>query len=377
MKIKPSYQIAIIGAGPAGCSCAIALQKLGISDIIILDNSKIGKFQIGESVPPDINSIFKQLDIFESFLKENHEPCYGSCSYWGSELRGYNDSILSPFGHGWHLDRSKFNQFMIVEAKKTGSKILTNSTYETSYKKNEGYQIKVNTKDGETKIINANFVIDASGSKGVFASQNNSEKINDRHLVCLGMQFKNSGTKEISKLTHLESVENGWWYAARIPNNKLLVTFYTIPEIVKNKNLQNTNNWLKLLKKATNTSNWIADMEVSDKKIQGYYAPTFCLSQITGENWLTIGDAASSYDPITSQGIIKSMIQGIRAAEIIKHYNNGNEDALNHFEKEIKEQYNTYSTSRTYFYNLEQRWVQSPFWKVMQENKQQITSLKF
>lgn len=366
MKRKLNFKIAIIGAGPAGCSCAIALIKKGIRDVIIIDNSKTGKFHIGESVPPDINSVFKELGIYASFIAENHEPCYGSCSYWGSNLRGYNDSILSPFGHGWHLDRSKFNLFMIEEAIKQGATVLRNSSYRGSNITNTGYNMRITSESGASDFINTQFVVDASGTRGVFASDRESKKNHNTPLVCLSMRFKNKGCSVVSKLTHLESVEHGWWYAAKIPEEKLLVSFYTTAEVIKNKSLHDIKNWFELLKGAKNTYKRIEQMKPIGAKIRGFYTPTFCLSRIVGENWLAIGDAASTYDPITSQGIIKSMSQGIRSSEIIDYYMNGSHEALMNFENEIKYQYGIYNESREYFYNLEQRWQSNPFWKTMQ-----------
>lgn len=370
MNIKNVYRIAVIGAGPAGSSCAIALKNSGFKNVYLIDNSKTGKFHIGESIPPDMNLILKKLGIYESFLKENHEPCFGSCSYWGSELRGYNDSLLSPYGHGWHLDRQKFNQFLVEEAGKLDVKVLMNCSYKSSVKTEEGYRIFLDSGNEEIDALEVDFVVDATGSRAVFASEKGSTKNQDTSLVCLGLRFRNKGNREISKLTHLESVENGWWYAARIPGEHLLVTLYTTSAVVKKRNLHLLENWIKLLQQAPNTNRWITGMEPVDDRTLGFNAPSFCLDKITEDSWMAIGDAATTYDPITSQGIIKSVTHGMRAAEIIDHYSKGSKEALLHFENEVKEQYGLYKDSRSYFYELEQRWPKSDFWAEMQIAKQ-------
>ncbi|GHC57778.1 tryptophan 7-halogenase [Ulvibacter litoralis] len=370
MKDKTIYTIAIIGAGPAGSSCAIALLKAGFK-VQLLDNSKTGKFHIGESIPPDMNLLLKKLGVYDSFLAETHEPCYGSCSYWGSELRGYNDSLLNPYGHGWHLDRQNFNQFLVEEAEKLGATIFRNCTYKSSVKTESGYQLFMEVKKKQFDPIEADFVIDASGTRSVFASEYGSTQIKDTSLVCLGVRFRNKGGREVSKLTHLESVENGWWYAARIPGEQLLVTLYTTSEVVKTLELHHLENWVKLLQQAPNTSHWIRGMEPVESKLIGFKAPSFCLSRVVGDSWMAIGDAAICFDPITSQGIIKSVTQGIRAAEIITHYVSGIETALPYFETEVKAQYKQYLESRKYFYHLEKRWPTSAFWKTIQDSTSQ------
>lgn len=358
-------KIVIIGAGPAGCSCAIWLLNTGKYEVVIIDNAKDGKFSIGESIPPDMNLLLRQLGIYESFLKQEHEACYGSCSYWGSPKRGYNDSMLSPHGHGWHLDRAAFNLFLVEECRKRGAQIMNNTTYLGSKALSKGYQLAFQQKGKTTSFINADFVVDATGSKGVFAKEQGSLKQQGTSLVCLGLRFKNKALKEVSKLTHLESVEHGWWYAARIPGNYILVTFYTTAPLVKELGLHDLSNFIGLLAASPNTFNLLAQMEPADSKIKGFNAQSFCLDKVSGKDWLAIGDAATTYDPITSQGITKATIQGARAAELIAPYLDGTKEAMVQYQKEVKDQFEYYLSSRNYFYNLEQRWPQSPFWKAL------------
>lgn len=376
MKKQKQHKIVIIGAGPAGCSCAIALLNAGFTEVTIIDNAKDGKFHIGESIPPDMNLLLKQLDIYNSFLEAGHEPCYGSCSYWGSHLRGYNDSMLSPHGHGWHLDRSKYNQFLVDQSRKKGAKIIKEATYLESNRVENGYQIKYKKKQEDCVRLSANFVVDATGSKGVFAKDQGAYKIPGTSLMCVGIRFKNKGKREVSKLTHLESVEHGWWYAARIPGEYLLVTFYTTASLVKKLKLYSLKKWFQLLAESPNTWELLSQMEPVEGKIRGFNAESFCLNTISGKDWLAVGDTASTYDPITSQGITKATTQGARAAEIINYYLKGSQKALAQYEAEVKSQYNYYLTSRKHFYNLEKRWPKSMFWTKLQEDEYPSLVLK-
>lgn len=356
----------IIGAGPAGCSCAISLLNTDKYQVYLLDNSKSGKFHIGESIPPDMNLVMKQLGIYESFLEEGHEACYGSCSYWGSDKRGYNDSMLSPYGHGWHLDRARFNEYLVKECQKRGAHVLSNTSLVKSEELAEGHKVYFKTKGEETQSITVDFVVDASGGRGVFASAKGSLKNHGTPLVCIGIRFKNKARQPVTKLTYLESVEHGWWYAASIPGEYMLVTFYSTSEVVKQLGLHDLKNWFELLAASPNTFELVAQMEPVEPKVRGFKAESFCRDKIVGNNWLAIGDAATTYDPITSQGIIKAFTHGARAAELIEYHRRGEQAALPQFENEIKAQYSQYLQSRTYFYQLEKRWPDSPFWKTLQ-----------
>jgi len=63
-------------------------------------------------------------------------------------------------------------------------------------------------------------------------------------------------------------------------------------------------------------------------------------------------------DPITSQGITKAIANGLSAADVIT----GQTD-LHHFSQTITAIYRHYLTMRCRYYDLEQRWCDSPFWK--------------
>lgn len=314
-----------------------------------------------------MNPLMRQLGIYNAFLAEGHEPCYGSCSYWGSPLRGYNDTILSPFGHGWHLNRARYNAFLQQQATARGAIILSGFTYQYAQQTAVGYALHLKHDSGKTEVLAADFVVDASGARSVFATEMGSHKIQSKPLVCLALRFKNKAQREVSTLTHLESVEAGWWYAARIPGAQLLVTFYTTAETAKILALNQLENWMSLLQKSPNTSSWVAEMTPDDDKLLGFSAPCFQLKNPVGKQWMAIGDAAAAFDPITAQGIIKSTTQGMRAAEIIAHYSRGAHEALAYFEHEVSNQYVQYTAARQHFYQLEQRWPESIFWKTMHE----------
>jgi flavin-dependent dehydrogenase len=94
--------------------------------------------------------------------------------------------------------------------------------------------------------------------------------------------------------------------------------------------------------------------------------PSCINSQITGHNWLTTGDAASAYDPISAQGIYKALAQGIQAAEAIHKQQQGAVTALKQYSQKIKQQYAQYLEQRQYLYQQETRWQRFPFWQKRQ-----------
>lgn len=360
---KTHYQIAIIGGGPAGSACARALARKGQREILLVESGAYEQFRIGESIPPESRRFFRALGIHEKFLAEGHEPCYGSCSYWGSDKRGYNDSLLSLHGHGWHLDRRRFNQFLAQQACEAGAELAIATTLLASDADDAGFVLELESAGPQTRI-HADFVIDASGARSLFARQRGSRKAHDDPLVCLATRFAlGDAAQHVSRMTHLEAVEHGWWYAARLPDNTLLVTFYTDAQTLKAMNLNQAPCWHAMLGEAVNTARLTHDTYCLDDAIRSFPAPSYCLDALHGERWLAIGDAASTYDPITSQGIIKSLANAALAADAIHARNGGDDAGLDRYAATVRAEYRHYVDMRQYFYSLEQRWPDSPFWR--------------
>jgi len=362
------YSVGIIGGGPAGSSCALALMRQGHKDVLLVESGGYTGFRIGETIPPETNRVLQQLDLYDAFLTEGHDPCYGSCSYWGDDRRGYNDSVLSPFGHGWHLDRVRFDGFLAHEAQRAGANVMTHAKFRSSRRlKSGGFCLTLTTERDRSTTVAMDTVVDATGARGLFAAEQGSSRIGTPSLVCLAMRYDlATGNRDMSSLTHLESVEFGWWYAARLSRVSLIVALYADVEAIKEQGLNRTENWLSALQAAPNTGKLVVGLERLDRRPKGFPASSHRLDKFTGRNWLSIGDAASAYDPITSQGILKSMMDGIYAADVLTSDRKSECDAFPEFAVAHANRYEQYLETRQHLYRLETRWPEARFWKKYQ-----------
>jgi len=349
--------VAIIGGGSAGACCALALRQCGVEKITLIEASSFDQFRIGESIPPETKPLLLKLGIWQAFLAEQHQPCYGSRSWWGDDRRGYNDSLLNPRGHGWHLDRVKFNLFLAKQGQKAQVSLLTHHHFCTAAAlPNGGYRLKI-LHDNQACYVHADFVVDASGAKCYFAKAQGSHKQFSSPLLCSARLYHIiDGNHPLTGLTQLEAVPSGWWYAAKLPHNKLIISHTTDHGTFRKLQLKNIKRWNDELMRSTNMKVLVDGTRPLDIKPRIYSAPSFVLDTLTGKDWLAIGDAASSYDPLMSQGIIKSMSDGLSAAPCIAHYLQKRESgALEDFQSNVKTRHQQYRQMRDFFYSQESR----------------------
>ncbi|MDF3088971.1 NAD(P)/FAD-dependent oxidoreductase [Burkholderia sp. BCCIQ04A] len=364
---RARYRVAVIGGGPAGSSCALALARAGIADILLVEAGSYADARIGESIPPESRILFRRLGIDAAFVAQAHEPCYGSCSYWGSDKRGYNDSVLSPHGHGWHLDRRRFDAFLASQARAAGAELLTGHTLLASAPHApSGHTLSLGRATHVASRVQADFVVDASGARAAFARQRGATRLDANPLICIAARLARPDTgAPASMLTHLEAVEHGWWYLASVPGRMVVVMFATHAPAVRTMRLYRAESWRRMLQAARRTWQLVCDLglDLSDLRVKSYPAPSHHLDRLYGDNWLAIGDAASAYDPITAQGIVKSISNGIAAAETIRKHMDGDPHALEAFARMVDAQYRRYLQMRHHFYGLEQRWPAADFWR--------------
>ena len=81
-----------------------------------------------------------------------------------------------------------------------------------------------------------------------------------------------------------------------------------------------------------------------------------------GKGWIAAGDAAASFDPLSSLGIGYAMLSGIQAARAVDHRLNGDEDLAAAYEGDVARHMAGYLAQRRELYRLEQRWPERPFW---------------
>ncbi|MFL5801049.1 MAG: NAD(P)/FAD-dependent oxidoreductase, partial [Roseiflexaceae bacterium] len=94
-----------------------------------------------------------------------------------------------------------------------------------------------------------------------------------------------------------------------------------------------------------------------------YAAHSQRLDTIAGVGWLAVGDAAATFDPLSSQGIFKALRSGILAAYAIGDYFNGVHAGLERYEAWIAREFEAYLDTRRDYYGRERRWADSPFWR--------------
>jgi 2-polyprenyl-6-methoxyphenol hydroxylase-like FAD-dependent oxidoreductase len=81
-----------------------------------------------------------------------------------------------------------------------------------------------------------------------------------------------------------------------------------------------------------------------------------------GERWIATGDAAASFDPLSSHGIASALANGNYAGLAIAAALAGDESSFSTYTDRLRADYAHYLWLHQAYYRDEHRWLDLPFW---------------
>lgn len=367
MNLPETAEVVVVGGGPAGCATALGLAQRGVTRVLVTEAGSYEDPRVGECLLPDTRPLLERLGVWDDFRAQGHEPCLGSRSSWGSEEFGYNDFVFNPLGHGWHLDRRVFDASLARRVAELGARLCTGAKFMGCDRSpSDGLRLRFGGPGKAMQEVRARFVVDATGKRSAVARRMGARTLDHDRLVSVYGFFDTPPSADRLRLTMLEAVEYGWWYAARLPGRRLAAAVTCDPATVRRLRLHEAAHWLNRLRETRLLGpgrgfGTLANLLVCT-------TPSFRLDAAAGDRWLAVGDAASPYDPICSQGIHKALADGLDAANAVADRLDGDRAALENYRERIEARHNDYAIMRQYLYDLENRWPSSPFWSGRHSN---------
>jgi flavin-dependent dehydrogenase len=358
--IAAGYDVLVLGGGPAGLAAALRIRQKSPASVLVVEACAGSRERVGETVPPDILPLLHQLGLAESFRRSGHLPCPGGISSWGRAKPGFNDFILNPLGPAWHLNRRRFEQLLAGAAVAAGAQMVNETRFVTAERNGGGFLALLRNRSGEYRT-QARWMIDATGPNARFARQQGArQQVHDRLMAIACFFHLRAGV--FSSQTILETSPRGWWYGARLPEDRILTMLVTEPGDVRQLIAGGYALWREELQATGLLGPRLAACELQEDKFLCLPVLSSFLDPLEGERWMAIGDAASCYDPISSQGIYKALADAADAASQVTGALRFAELPPWRYSHRVHHRFLDYLANRRYLYQLEQRWPGAVFW---------------
>jgi len=286
-------EVAIVGGGPAGSSCAIELAKHGIYSTIF-DHSHPREKPCAGGITAQVLKKFPFLENFRSISFV--VPDFRIISYNGIEV------ITKRTFYDFSVSRMLFDQGILNMALEKGAK-LTKEKVLAVKKTKAGWKIRTDKEFHFAKIL-----VGADGVNSI-VRKNTVGPISKENLALTFGYHAISHENMQATIKFLKEIPSYIWV---FPGNNYV-----------NIGLGGELNYGSMLKKLLD--DFIHSHYPGIKTISSYaamlpsaYTPDFFSLPCSGKDWILIGDAAGHVDPTTGEGIFYALSGGRLAALAIK-----------------------------------------------------------
>lgn len=361
---KRESSVFVVGGGPAGLTAASELARRGFG-VTLVEAEGDTRPRIGEHIGPAAVHRLRTLGLGDAVDPADHFGCSGVDAWWGSATPEHNDYLRHPVGFGLNLSRPRFDAALAGLCRKLGVRVLAPARVVRADRSQRGWDVELAFGGGLLRP-QPQYVVDASGRSAAFAKmQGIRSSAAEKQLAIIGGASGIAESRTPSARVVIEATRIGWWYFAALPEGRCVCMLVTDPHLLVRSGQELGAWWRMQLRDATQVGGCYAAYARADPLLVRC-AQSRRLDTLHGPGWMAIGDAAMTFDPLSSQGIAKAVEQGHEAAAAIGRCLEGDSAAVDAYAEAVSARYAEYLGTRAGYYRLEQRWSDAEFWKARQ-----------
>lgn len=325
MKLKSTeYDCIVIGGGPSGSTTAALVADAGYS-VALLERDVEPRRKVGESLMPESYWVFERLGVLEGL---KHGPFVEKVGVQFVSSSGKESSPFvftrhdpRPCGRTWHVERAKFDQFLMDNAAKKGVEVHRGARVLDVVFEGER-AIGVRIADAPDQLIKAKVVVDASGQAGLLGARFALRTPNPKfRKAAIWGHFKGSRRDVIEDgvmtvCFRTQSNRSWFWH---IPLSNDVVSIGCVSDADY------------FFRKGAGTPDELFAQEVADcpamaqrlagtEKVAGLDVVkeySYTTGKSSGDGWVLVGDSWGFIDPIYSSGVWFALKSGQLAADAI------------------------------------------------------------
>ena len=220
--------VAIIGAGPAGCATAAVVAEQG-HDVLIIEKQQFPRYRVGESLIPycwfplnRIGAVEKMANA--TFATEKHCVQFVSTDGTASTAFPFSEHTDHACALTWQVHRDAFDQMLLDNALERGARVMMNTNAKSLIRENTTVVgVEAVGAAGEKIEIRARTVVDASG-RDMFAVSRNNWRVPDPDLRKIAMWSYWRGARrdcgqDATSTTIAYLPEKGWFWFIPLPDD--------------------------------------------------------------------------------------------------------------------------------------------------------------
>ena len=319
--MQNTYDVIVIGAGPAGSTAAAVLAEKG-RRVIALEREKFPRYHVGESLIPYTYFPLERIGMIDK-LKASSFTCKHSVQFVSPD-----GQLSAPFyffkhlehdaARTWQVTRADFDLMLLENAREKGAEVFE-ETKVTELIQNGAVQgVRAVGKSGESLELRAPITIDATG-RDAFAMLRNKWRVRDPKLnkIAIWTYYKGAmrdpGIDE-GATTVAYVPDKGWfWY---IPLADDIVSVGIVAE--KDYLYSGSRDLAAIFQREIAKNAWIEEHLAQGEQVGQYWVTgefSYRSKHCAADGLVLIGDAFAFLDPVFSSGVFLALRSGELAAD--------------------------------------------------------------
>ncbi len=308
------YDIIIVGSGPAGSACALALKGKGLR-VAIIDKATFPRDKVcGDAIPGRAIRVLKNINAAygEAFRKfpAKYDTKKTTVFYKGRHVT-FNWVL-----EAYTCTRMEFDNFLHTLVKDdTATDIYTNTQPGKITISDNVVSVPVS---GTNKILEAKMIVGADGAHSTVAKQLTKNSVDRDHYVGSVRAYFSNVTTESNDTIEVYFDKRflpSYLWVFPLPGNMTNVGFGMLSSEISKRKVNLKRTFYEFIEHNPVLSNKFKNA-TRVGELEGFGLPLGSrIETISGSNFLLTGDAASLIDPISGDGIGNAMLSGKLAAE--------------------------------------------------------------
>lgn len=346
-----AFDVGIIGGGPAGAATASYLAKAGLS-CVVFERELFPRPHVGESFVPASTRVLKEIGFIDKMEEAQFPKKYGAS--WTTNGQGpvYSDSFegLEPDCHvgieykereqpgvdrnyTYHVDRGKFDLMLLQHAHQLGATIYEGIRVQgVDFSEPGQPQIRFAMGNNNSRI-SVRMVVDASGRRTLLGNQLKlrvQDPVFDQYAIHTWFDnydrtFLTSDPSQKDHLfVHFLPLTNSWVW--QIPITDTITSFGVVTQkkhFASSQKEREEFYWQCIEGRPELAKALRAARQLRPLTAEGDYS--YAMKQISGDNFVLVGDAGRFVDPIFATGVSIALNSArFASADIIQAAKTGN-----------------------------------------------------
>jgi len=282
-----TFDVLVVGAGPAGSCAARLLARQGMK-VVLVDPQRNHSRRL-ELLGPRALCILEAVGLSHVLSDQRvSNPCQGIRKNWGRSGLHVDEFLRYPGGRGYVLDRAGFDAELLRMVRDGRVPFMKGTV---SAVRIEGGTVVADVSHaGNSTVVRATLIVDATGRPASIARRLGARRTVHEYLLASLSDCRREETPDQGQWLDINGDVDQWRYTLLGPDG--------------------TRQFWSVRRGKRSSTRISASHNCCD-------ASSASLDVCAGPRWLAIGDAAASYDPITSQGLVTALAGALAASELV------------------------------------------------------------